>query len=91
MAGYRRDDFHQRHRDGHEQSKACNNHSADDSLDWPGSVPERPMLMYAAQVAAHPMAQATEPTSVTGTRIASPRSIHAAVASPMQRTAVDGV
>jgi hypothetical protein len=37
------------------------------------------------------MAQATEPTSVIGTRIASPASIHAAVARPMQRTAADGV
>ena len=37
------------------------------------------------------MAQVTDPTSVMGTRIASPSSMQAAVASPTQRTAVDGV
>src|SRR5579864_1698343 len=46
---------------------------------------------HAAHVAAQPMAQATEPTSVTGTRMASPSSMHAPVAIPTQRTAADGV
>ena len=62
-----------------------------DTFNWAGSFPYRPSEIYAAQVAAHPMAQATEPTSVMGTRMASPSSMQAAVAAPMQRTAMDGV
>jgi hypothetical protein len=51
----------------------------------------RAIARQEAHVADHPMAHATDPTSVTGTRIASPNSIQAAVASPVQRTAADGV
>src|SRR5205823_5110374 len=39
----------------------------------------------------HPAAEATDPTSETGTRIASPKNMHAAVARPTHRTATDGV
>ena len=63
--------------------------SATDSVIVPGRA--RARAKHAAQVADHPMAQATDPTSVTGTRIASPNSIQAVVARPMQRTAVEGV
>ena len=52
---------------------------------------ERVMARQAAQVADHPMAQATDPTSVTGTRIASPSSMQAAVAMPTHRAAMAGV
>src|ERR1700756_4479572 len=52
---------------------------------------QRANARHAAHAAAQPMAQATEPTSVTGTRMASPSSMHAPVAIPTQRTADDGV
>src|SRR5215469_4696421 len=44
-----------------------------------------------AHAAAQPTAQATDPTSVTGTRMASPSDMQAAVAIPTQRTETDGV
>src|SRR6266550_623878 len=50
-----------------------------------------PIRKYAAQAASHPAADATDPTSEIGTRMASPRNIHAAVATPTQITATDGV
>src|SRR6266576_444674 len=50
-----------------------------------------PMQKYAAQAASHPAADATDPTSEIGTRMASPRNMQAAVATPTQITATDGV
>src|SRR5215471_17205265 len=50
-----------------------------------------PNARYDAHAAAHPTAQATEPTSVTGTRMASPSSMQRAVAVPTPRTATEGV
>src|SRR5579863_2115880 len=44
-----------------------------------------------AEAAVHPIAQATEPTSAIGTRIASPSNMQAAVAMPTHSTATDGV
>src|SRR5579862_1383061 len=50
---------------------------------------DRARARQAAQVAAHPIAQATEPTSVMGTSIASPSSMQAPVAMPIHNTATD--
>ena len=69
--------------------KTATARSGNDSVS--GLERARARAKQAAQVADHPSALATEPTSVMGIRMASPSNMQAPVARPMQRTAAEGV